>query len=152
MTLSFRVCLGPTTSHFCYQLRDNLLKDQLWTAAEQRLHTDVEFIVQKTRRMAAHRCVVAVRSPVLAALCGAIEVYVDDVPADVFQHVLYFLYTGELPDTAACDHQGLWRAADKYQIDTLKELCGNGEFVHLPTDLFSFMKAIPLQQTCTRKR
>jgi len=154
VSLNFCLCLGATTPNFSYRLRDDIFKMDMWTAAEKCLFTDVEFVVQKSYRVAAHRCLVALRSPVLAAICRnqspLVDVYIDDVRPDIFQQLLYFIYTGQL--LQACDHQLLWIAAEKYQVETLKELCRNAEPIQHPNDLLRFLKTIPLEQVDTTKR
>lgn len=126
----------------------------MWTAVEKRLFTDVEFIVQKSYRVAGHRCLVALRSPVLAAIFRShsqlVDVYIDDVRPDIFHQLLYFIYTGQL--LQACDHQLLWIAAEKYQVDTLKELCRNAEPIQHPDNILRFVKTVPLEQMDSRKR
>ena len=70
-------------------------------------------------------------SPVLAAMfhhdckeSRSLVVEVEDVPVEVFQQVLQFLYTGTAKEmqTFAMD---LLVAADKYQIESLKKECAS---------------------------
>ncbi|KAL6643092.1 hypothetical protein ACP70R_021273 [Stipagrostis hirtigluma subsp. patula] len=88
---------------------------------------------------AAHRCVLAARSPVFSAeLFGAMKesetggvVRIDDMEARVFKALLYFVYTdlflektkaeGEGDEDAMAQH--LLVAADRYNLDRLKLMC-----------------------------
>ncbi|CAM0958129.1 unnamed protein product [Alopecurus aequalis] len=86
---------------------------------------------------AAHRCVLAARSPVFGAeLFGGMKegnttagvVRIDDMEAEVFKALLCFAYTDSLPsgskteeEDVMCQH--LLVAADKYNMDRLKSTC-----------------------------
>ncbi|XP_039783560.1 BTB/POZ and MATH domain-containing protein 1-like [Panicum virgatum] len=84
---------------------------------------------------AAHRCVLAARSPVFSAeLFGVMKesdtgvvVRIDDMEAQVFKALLYFIYTDLFPNTAEQDEdvlsQHLLVAADRYNLERLKLLC-----------------------------
>ncbi|GJN04917.1 hypothetical protein PR202_ga22501 [Eleusine coracana subsp. coracana] len=70
---------------------------------------DVEFDVAG-ETCAAHRCILAARSPVfMAELFGAMKektatyIRVEDVEAGVFKALLHFIYNDSLPDTMATD-------------------------------------------------
>jgi speckle-type POZ protein len=113
--------------------RDNdqdLILRQLEESFEKMLFSDVTFYV-RGRKLAAHKNILAMRSPVFAAmfqhptkemLSGNVEV--EDVDPDVFQEVLRYLYTG-LTRSAAMDVMApaLLAAADKYLLDHLKTRC-----------------------------
>jgi speckle-type POZ protein len=93
--------------------------------------SDVTFYV-RGRKFAAHKNILAMRSPVFAAmfqyrtykevLSGEVEV--EDVDPDVFQEVLRYMYTG-LPQSTTLDVMApaLLAAADKYLLDELKTRC-----------------------------
>jgi speckle-type POZ protein len=92
--------------------------------------SDVTFNING-RNFAAHKIILAMRSPVFSAmfthatkemLSGNVEV--DDIDADVFQEVLRYLYTG-LTRTTTMDVMapGLLAAAEKYLLDELKTRC-----------------------------
>ncbi|KAL6878422.1 hypothetical protein ACP4OV_012592 [Aristida adscensionis] len=106
---------------------------------------DVRFSVAR-ESFAAHRCILAARSPVFRAeLHGAAKdggvVEVDGMRADVFRMLLYFVYTDELPEPAeppptTVGHGGeeeedlavttakhLLAAADRYGMERLKSIC-----------------------------
>jgi speckle-type POZ protein len=84
---------------------------------------------------AAHRCVLAARSPVFSAeLFGGMKegntagvVLIDDMEAEVFKALLCFAYTDSLPavgkteEDVMCQH--LLVAADRYNMDRLKSIC-----------------------------
>jgi len=86
---------------------------------------------------AAHRCVLATRSPVFSAeLFGTMKesdtagvVRVDEMEACVFKALLYFVYTdlfpeprkGEEEEDVMCQH--LLVAADRYDLERLKLMC-----------------------------
>ncbi|XP_039827114.1 BTB/POZ and MATH domain-containing protein 1-like [Panicum virgatum] len=84
---------------------------------------------------AAHRCVLAARSPVFSAeLFGVMKesdtggvVRIDDMEAQVFKALLYFIYTDLFPNAAEEDEdvlaQHLLVAADRYNLERLKLLC-----------------------------
>jgi speckle-type POZ protein len=83
------------------------------------------------RKFAAHKTILAMRSPVFAAMflhptkeMQSGEVEVEDIDPDVFQEVLHYLYTG-LTRSSAMDVMapGLLAAVDKYMLDELKTLC-----------------------------
>ncbi|KAF0897311.1 hypothetical protein E2562_035619 [Oryza meyeriana var. granulata] len=86
---------------------------------------------------AAHRCVLAARSPVFKAelypggflrpAAAGRCVDVDDLDAGAFRALLHFVYTDTLPEMASRDVPAMARqliaAADKYQVERLKLVC-----------------------------
>ncbi|KAL6883736.1 hypothetical protein ACP4OV_011150 [Aristida adscensionis] len=84
---------------------------------------------------AAHRCVLAARSPVFdAELFGSMKegraaavVQVDDVAAPAFGALLYFVYTNSLPEMRKEEegamYQHLLVAADRYGLERLRCIC-----------------------------
>lgn len=84
---------------------------------------------------AAHRCVLAARSPVFSAeLFGSMKesdaagvVRIDDMEAQVFKALLRFVYTDSLPETEEEEQdtmaQHLLVAADRYAMERLKLIC-----------------------------
>ena len=112
----FELSPKPKESHFC-KLFDT------------KSMSDIEFIVQGTR-IKAHRLVVSTASPVMAALFepgkfkegSSKTVEIVDIDADVFDQMLCYLYTGAAPNLE--EHaDSLLAAAEKYQIDSLKDEC-----------------------------
>ncbi|KAM3335766.1 hypothetical protein ACQJBY_029960 [Aegilops geniculata] len=83
---------------------------------------------------AAHRCVLAARSPVFSAeLFGGMKegntagaVRIDEMEAEVFKALLWFVYTDSLPVTEEEDEdvmcQHLLVAADRYGMERLKSI------------------------------
>ena len=52
------------------------------------------------------------------------RISIKDVEAEVFQHLLKFIYTGQIgPEIAGSLAEDLWRAAVKYRIPKLTKLC-----------------------------
>ena len=157
--LSFSLFLGGNTEQFVYQANDVLLKDQLWTAVQQKVCTDLEFVVgheRNRRTFAAHRFVAAARSPVLAALLlhlperdRAIEI--EDIDPAVFHQFLYFLYTGQLLGTVG-NGIDLGMLANRFQVATLVDLCRIHTTRQDPADIFDCIKDMPSEKTCSVKR
>ena len=93
---------AQATADYTYQLRDRLMATQLWEAAQQKQFTDVEFRLELGETFAAHRAILAARSPVLSAIlkdlgdsrsvCGIPRT----VRPPVFRDFLRFLYTGQM--------------------------------------------------------
>ncbi|CAN6162262.1 unnamed protein product [Urochloa humidicola] len=101
---------------------------------------DVSFRVEG-ETFAAHRLVLAARSPVFkAALYGEMAeskansvVAIEDMRAPTFRSMLDYMYHGTLPaaatpeemddDAMKVEFQRLYVAADRYGLDTLKEMC-----------------------------
>uniref|UniRef100_A0A0E0M7V2 BTB domain-containing protein n=1 Tax=Oryza punctata TaxID=4537 RepID=A0A0E0M7V2_ORYPU len=72
----------------------------------------------------AHRCVLAARSPESDT---TVVIHIDDMEAQVFRALLFFVYTDSLPEMkeedeyAMCQH--LLVAADRYDMERLKLMC-----------------------------
>uniref|UniRef100_A0A0E0RB69 BTB domain-containing protein n=1 Tax=Oryza rufipogon TaxID=4529 RepID=A0A0E0RB69_ORYRU len=103
---------------------------------------DVTFRVAGGEAFAAHRCVLAARSPVFKAELysrggflrpaaagrpGTRVIDVDDMDAGAFGALLHFVYTDTLPEMASADVPAMARqliaAADKYKVERLKLVC-----------------------------
>ena len=94
--------------------------------------SDVNFIV-KEKKMTGHKLIIRGGSPVLAAMfehdmieksSGAIEI--NDIEPNVFRQLLHFLYTGNAPNVEDDEMtEPLFIAADKYQVDSLKDWCSS---------------------------
>jgi speckle-type POZ protein len=116
------------------QTRDNDKQDlilcQLEELFEKMPLSDVTFII-RGQKFAAHKNILAMRSPVFAAmfqhptkemLSGNVEV--EDVDPDVFQELLRYMYTGLTRSTAMeVMATGLLVVADKYLLEELKTRC-----------------------------
>ena len=93
--------------------------------------SDVTFVV-KNEKIGAHSAIVVSGSPVICAMLEKDKfkegrtktVQVEDIQPVVFKEMLRYLYTGKAPklDEDAMT-EPLFLAADKYQIEALKDLC-----------------------------
>jgi speckle-type POZ protein len=95
------------------------------------LHTkegaDVEFKVGD-ETLAAHRCILAARSPVfkaeLSSSTAGTSIKIDDMDDLAFRALLQFIYTEALPEmTAPAVARQLLAAAGRYQVARLKAVC-----------------------------
>ena len=91
--------------------------------------SDVDFIVNG-EKIPAHTFIIQESSPVLAAMfqhdmteSTSRTVVVDDIEPVVFRQMLQYLYTGNLGPKMSIE--SLFIAADKYQVDKLKDLCSS---------------------------
>ncbi|CAL4924972.1 unnamed protein product [Urochloa decumbens] len=127
---------------------------------------DVRFRVDG-EDVAAHRYVLAVRSPVFQAeLFGAMKeasssdssqrVEIRDMRADVFRNLLHFIYTDSLPepesgrddDEAALMAQHLLVAADRYGMERLKLICEDKLCRHIDASNVATTLALTEQHRC----
>jgi len=106
---------------------DSTFGEQLWAAAVNKKMTDVEFLVG-VEAFGAHRSLLSARSPVFASMFASGmketktgKVCIEDVDPTTFQQFLKFLYTGTFEPSSM--DQDLFEVADKYQVETLMELC-----------------------------
>jgi BTB/POZ domain len=92
---------------------------------------DVTFIV-KNEKIGAHSAIVVSASPVICAMLDKDNfqegrtktVKVKDIEPVVFKEMLQYLYTGKAPNLDEDDMtEPLFLAADKYQVEGLKDLC-----------------------------
>ena len=111
--------LGPETG------KDFGHLENLW---KKKTFADVLFKIDG-QEIQAHTLLVSSGSPVLAAMFQndfkenrERVVEIDDIEADVMEHLLRFLYTG-LVDQEKVDVRKLLIAADKYGIESLKVKC-----------------------------
>ena len=82
----------------------------------------------------AHRLIIQNHSPELAALCATSEgmtpILINDIKPDVFRHLLYYVYGGEISEENFRTHaKDLINAADKYGVANLK-LASEVWYVH----------------------
>lgn len=49
--------------------------------------------------------------------------FVDEIEPEIFEYLLQFIYTGELPKNLKDVSKSLYDAANYYEIDELKEIC-----------------------------
>ena len=125
--LSGRTCIGQPLND-----KEKLLDDMKELFMNKAL-TDVTFNVDG-RQFRAHKLIMAARSPVFAAMfqhstskenvTGIVDI--PDIEANVFEELLRYIYTGQVPlkrmDEVAA---GLLAAADKYLLEKLKKACGD---------------------------
>ncbi|KAJ8673610.1 hypothetical protein QAD02_004872 [Eretmocerus hayati] len=92
-------------------------------------YSDVRLATCGGESLVAHKCILAVSSPIFAAMFehDMIEsklnvVDIDDVELDVLKEMLRFIYARKVEnlDKVAC---GLLAVADKYEIQGLKDIC-----------------------------
>jgi BTB/POZ domain len=109
------------------------IQNNLSELLEKGLFADIKFVF-KTEQIAAHSAIIAASSPVFAAMFEAGRfkesqtrtVNIEDIDSRVFRKLLQFLYTGNsgISKQDPCVLlQALFLAADKYQVDALKEIC-----------------------------
>ncbi|XP_020165077.1 BTB/POZ and MATH domain-containing protein 2-like [Aegilops tauschii subsp. strangulata] len=119
---------------------------------------DVTFEVGE-ETFAAHRCILAARSPVFKAeLLGpmkektATRVLIDDMEARVFKALLHFIYTDSLPAMdeggAAEIAQHLLVAADRYDMERLKLICEGKLCDHICKSTVATTLALAEQHGC----
>jgi speckle-type POZ protein len=104
---------------------------QLAKLLDSQALADVHFNI-KGHQIVAHTAIVASGSPVFSAMfeqehfkeASTKAVDIEDIEPDVFQQMLRFLYAGVSPQLDEADMtEPLFLAADKYQIELLKEQC-----------------------------
>jgi speckle-type POZ protein len=108
----------------------NQILHQLEEMFEKMPLSDVTFKI-RNRKFAAHKAILAMRSPVFAAMflhptkeMQSNQVEVNDVDPDVFQELLRFIYIGNAQSTTMNKMaSGLLAAADKYLLGDLKSRC-----------------------------
>ncbi|CAL4925040.1 unnamed protein product [Urochloa decumbens] len=125
---------------------------------------DVVFEVG-SQTFAAHRCVLAARSPVFKAeLFGTMKesvttgiVRIDDMEAQVFKALLYFIYTDSLPKAKKEEgeeeeddvmSQHLLVAADKYNLERLKLICEDKLCKYIDVSTVATILALAEQHHC----
>ena len=123
----FIVKLRSTIPNFVNKLVDSNWNEQLWAAAVTWNLTDVKFLVGGMT-FGAHRSLISARSSVFAAMFASGmkeaetgQVRIEDIDPVTFKCFLKFLYTG-IFEPSSID-KDLYKIADKYQVETLMELC-----------------------------
>ncbi|CAL4933559.1 unnamed protein product [Urochloa decumbens] len=118
-----------------------------------------------SQTFAAHRCVLAARSPVIKAeLFGTMKesvttgiVCIDDIEAQVFKALLYFIYTDSLPKAKKEEgeeeeddvmSQHLLVAADKYNLERLKLICEDKLCKYIDVGTVATILALAEQHHC----
>ena len=109
------------------------IQNNLSELLENESFSDIKFVF-KDDQIAAHLAIVAASSPVFAAMFQdrrfkegqTRTVNIEDIESRVFRNLLRFLYTGSSgsPKQDPSDVlQALFLAAEKYQVDALKDIC-----------------------------
>ncbi|XP_039029764.1 BTB/POZ and MATH domain-containing protein 2-like [Hibiscus syriacus] len=144
--LSFRCCVGVVKSHmegpkiYSISVPPSDLGMHFGRLLESGKGTDVKFEVDG-EIFAAHKLVLAVRSPVFRAqLFGPLKdqntqcITVEDMEAPIFKALLHFIYWDTLPDleelvgstskwASTLVAQHLLSAADRYALERMRILC-----------------------------
>ncbi|KAL5199594.1 hypothetical protein ABZP36_020797 [Zizania latifolia] len=121
---------------------------------------DVTFLVSG-ESVAAHRCVLAARSPVfMAELFGDMEekdserIEIKGMEAEVFRALLHFIYTDTLPEQDEEDArtmaQHLLDAADRYGMERLKLICADKVCAGISVDTVATSLAMAEQHGCSK--
>ncbi|KAK3153727.1 hypothetical protein QOZ80_2BG0180350 [Eleusine coracana subsp. coracana] len=129
---------GQVNTPVCVSVPPSDLHQYLGDLLRTEKGADVVFEVG-AKTFAAHRCVLAIRSPVFSAeLFGTMKegdiagvVRIDDMEAQVFKALLHFVYTDSLPKGNKQEEgteedvmsQHLLVAADRYNLERLKLMC-----------------------------
>ncbi|KAF8768546.1 hypothetical protein HU200_007513 [Digitaria exilis] len=134
------------------------LHQHLRDLLETRQGADVVFEVGG-ETLAAHRWMLAVRSPVFnAELFGQMQesstgvVRVDDMEAEVFKALLCFIYTDMLPEMSGEEEfvmsQHMLVASDKYSLDRLKCICEDNLSKRIEEGNVMFLLELAEQHRC----
>jgi hypothetical protein len=119
------------------------IRNNLAQLMENEQFGDLKFVF-KDDHIAAHSAIIAASSPVFAAMFEAGKsqegqtrtVNIEDIDSRVFRKLLQFMYTGSSGSSNQDPSdvlQALYLAADKYQVDALKEICE--EYIILKLDI-----------------
>lgn len=122
---------------------------------------DVTFVVAG-ESFAAHKAILAARSPVLMAEFfghmrerSAPRVVIEDMEAAAFKAMLHFFYTDTVPEhdgeqeSMATMAQHLLAAADRYELDRLKVLCEGKLSGGITVDTAATTLALAEQHNCS---
>ncbi|KAH3762968.1 Speckle-type POZ protein [Pelomyxa schiedti] len=109
------------------------LADDMAALLKSGFGADIRFNV-RGRRFSAHKGILYARSPVMKAMLDSGmkeattgEVAIEEVEPDVFQELLYFMYSGRVSSSSVYETQGisLLLTADRYDIPGLRGCCEN---------------------------
>ncbi|KAJ8675228.1 hypothetical protein QAD02_011014 [Eretmocerus hayati] len=132
LTIVFELSLEPLIEEesFLKLEKDIRLKefDELGELIGEEKFSDVTLAVEGNK-LYAHKCILAKKSEVFASIFThnmeqneRAVVNIDDVAYDVMREVLRFIYAGRV-DNLEEVAMALFKAADKYLIESLKSLC-----------------------------
>ncbi|CAN6200836.1 unnamed protein product [Urochloa humidicola] len=135
---------------------------ELWRSQKG---TDVTFLVSG-EHIAAHRCVLAARSPVfMAELFGDMKetasqsVVIEDMEPEVFRALMQFIYTDTSPELEGGQEedgnkttmaQHLLDAADRYGMERLKIICEEKVCAGISIDTAAALLALAEQHGCSK--
>ena len=105
------------------------LIDDLENIFDNEEHSDVTVKV-KNEDFHLHRCILSGRNPYFNSMFKTeMEesdtgiVIIDDCESDIFRFFIHYLYTGKMDDISLENVCDLYKLADKYEEDQLKEEC-----------------------------
>ncbi|CAN6193651.1 unnamed protein product [Urochloa humidicola] len=137
------------------------LHEQLGELLRSQKGADITFVVAG-EPVAAHRSVLAARSPVfMAGLFGDMKekasacVEVSDMEVEVFKTLLHFIYTDTVPELeqkgeqATVMAQHLLEAADRYVLERLKRICVEVLSANISVDMVATTLALVEQHGCS---
>ncbi|XP_008560580.1 speckle-type POZ protein [Microplitis demolitor] len=111
-----------------FKFSKHRIVDDLEELFASKLKSDVVLIVND-KRIKAHKSILIARSPVLAAMFmhntvenKNSEINIVDLKAEIIEKMIKFIYTDKV-ENIDDDAEYLLEAADKYQVQMLKELC-----------------------------
>ena len=151
-------CDCPNDDAQTQSIRRRLVEDYASLLKKETI-SDVHFIV-KNLKIPAHKTILVARSPVFAAVFqnemqenSSNEVVVTDMEPDAFKEMLQFIYTSHCQIGAWTED--LFYAADKYDIEDLKEICQDELRMKLCVDnairfliLSDLHRATKLKESC----
>ncbi|CAN6223460.1 unnamed protein product [Urochloa humidicola] len=128
---------------------------------QNQMGADVTFLVAG-ERIAAHRSMLAARSPVfMAELFGGMKeeastcIEINDMEVEVFRTLLHFVYTDTVPELekkgeqATVMAQHLLEAADRYGLERLKMICVEKVTEEISIDTVATTLALAEQHGCS---
>ena len=153
------ICTKETTAKKFISVPPPELNQHLGDLLKTEKGADVVFEVGG-ETIAAHRCVLASRSPVFSAeLFGVMKegntasvIHIADMEAQVFKALLYFAYTDSLMETkkeeedVMCQH--LLVAADRYNMQRLKLICEEKLCEYIDVSTVATILALAEQHQC----
>merc|ERR1711874_645098 len=106
--------------------------DKVKEFLEKKQHPDVEIICQGDS-VPCHRLVMAARSDVLAAQLGSDLKEAREGKIDI-KDMVHYMYTGDTGDMFKYKAKNLLVAANRYQLEELKEICQNFLITKIKTE------------------
>jgi len=114
--------------------------DKVKEFLEKKQHPDVEIICQGDS-VPCHRLVMAARSDVLAAQLGSDlkearegKIDIKDMDVSTVRDMVHYMYTGDTGDMFKYKAKNLLVAANRYQLEELKEICQNFLITKIKTE------------------